>query len=238
MSFCEQQLQRHGALWDAMLSHPFLLETRDGSIPDETFATWMRQDYLFVEAAIPFMGALMAKAPSSHWGPLAGAIQALEAELRLFEERAAAVGVTLRGAPASFTCHAYVQFLMATAYQRSYAEGFTVLYAAEKAYHESWRVVRDGLDPASPWQPFVENWAGTAFAEYVAWLEGTLDQLADDAGPAERAAMSDLFELTTRYEIAFWEMARTGSGWPGCEAGGGDGSGDQAARAVAGGEGA
>jgi thiaminase len=27
--------------------------------------------------------------------------------------------------------------------------------------------------------------------------------------------MAELFELTTRYEIAFWEMAVAGETWPG-----------------------
>ncbi len=27
--------------------------------------------------------------------------------------------------------------------------------------------------------------------------------------------MAELFELTTKYEIAFWEMAAEGEGWPG-----------------------
>jgi hypothetical protein len=79
-------------------------------------------------------------------------------------------------------------------------------------------VVRRGLDRASPWYPFVENWAGEAFARYVAFLEMRLDALASVASPAERARMSELFELTVRYEIAFWEMAATGEGWPGLEA--------------------
>jgi thiaminase len=30
--------------------------------------------------------------------------------------------------------------------------------------------------------------------------------------------MAELFELATRYEIAFWEMAASGEGWPGVEA--------------------
>jgi len=177
----------------------------------------MRQDYLFVEAAIPFVAALLAKAPKEHWEALSGIIPAFQKELKLFEERAAAVGVELREGPASFTCHAYIQFLLNTAYQCSYAEGYTVLYAAERAYHDSWRVVRAGLSPESPWHLFVENWAGEDFAAYVAYLEGELDQLANAAGEAERTRMAELFELTTRYEIAFWEMAATGEGWPGIE---------------------
>lgn len=217
MPFCSEQLARIKPLWDRMLSHRFLVQTRDGTIPEATFARWMRQDYRFVEAAIPFVAALIPKAPRTHWEPLAGVIGALEKELKLFEERAAAVGVQLRGAPPAFVNHAYIQFLLATAAHASYAEAYTVLYTAEKAYHDSWRVVRAGLAPTSPWQPFVENWAGDAFAQYVAYLEGELDALAAAAGSAERARMAELFEVTTRYEIAFWEMAVTAESWPGTE---------------------
>jgi len=213
--FCDEQLTRLKPLWDRMLGHRFLLETRDGTMPDERFAVWMRQDYLFVEAAIPFIAALIPRAPRAHWAPLAGVITALEKELQLFEEQAAAVGVTLRGTPASFTNHAYIQFLLATGYRASYAEAYTVLYAAEKAYHDSWKVVQAGLDRSSKWYPFVENWAGEAFAQYVAYLEGELNGLAERAGADERARMAEYFELTAKYEIAFWEMAATGERWPG-----------------------
>ena len=104
---------------------------------------------------------------------------------------------------------------MATAFQRSYAEGYTVLYAAEKAYHDSWKVVQAGIDTDSKWYPFVENWAGDEFAAYVKFLESELDELASDVGDAERANMIELFELTVKYEIAFWEMAVSGEDWPG-----------------------
>lgn len=215
MGFTTDQLRRIRPLWDRMLSHRFLLDTRDGTLPDDTFTVWMRQDYLFVEAAIPFIAGLLAKAPEEHREALSGFLPALHTELGLFEERAAAAGVDLRGAPPSFTCHAYVQFLLATAYRSSYAEGMTVLYVAEKAYHESWKVVKAGLDPTSPWMPFVDNWASDDFAAWVDWIGTSLDELATRAGPAERSRMADLFETTTLYEIAFWEMAATGEGWPG-----------------------
>ncbi|NIM52268.1 MAG: TenA family transcriptional regulator [Gemmatimonadales bacterium] len=214
MPFCADQLARLEPLWDAMLDHRFLRETRDGTISDERFAVWMRQDYLFVEAAIPFLAALLARAPRHHWEPLAGAIAALQKELKLFEERAQVVGVNLRGAPPSFTNHAYIQFLLATAFRASYAEAYTVLYTAEKAYHDSWKVVKQGIAQDSKWYPFVENWAGEEFAQYVSYLETELNALAEEAGPSERERMAEYFELTTKYEIAFWEMAATGEGWP------------------------
>lgn len=217
MSFSATQLDAVRLLWDRMLSHRFLTQTRDGEIPRQVFARWMRQDYLFVEAAVPFIAALLAKAPKEHWEALSGTIPAFQKELALFEERAAMVGVNLREGPVAFTCHAYIQFLLSTAYQRSYAEAYTVLYAAEKAYHDSWKVVKAGLGEESPWYPFVENWAGEDFAAWVGYLEAELDRMAEAVGDAERARMAELFELTTKYEIAFWEMAATGEGWPGID---------------------
>jgi thiaminase/transcriptional activator TenA len=213
--FAAEQLARTRSDWQRMLDHPFLLRTRDGTIPFDTFATWMRQDFLFVEASIPFVSILLAKAPERHRASHISVLGMLEKELELFRERAAAVGVDLRGAAPSFVNHAYIQFLLATAYRESYACGYTVLYAAEKAYHDSWREVLVGIDGASPWFPFVENWGGVAFAAYVAHLEEELDALAAEAGAAERARMAELFELTLRHELAFWEMAWTGAGWPG-----------------------
>ncbi len=108
----------------------------------------------------PFLAALIPKGPASHWEPMTQAIGALIRELRLFEERAEAVGVEIKGTQPSFTTQAYSQFLLATAQNASYQESYTVLYAAEKAYHDSWQMVRKGLDPDSPWWPFVEDWPG------------------------------------------------------------------------------
>ena len=215
MSFSGEQRERLAPLWDVMLAHPFMLQTRDGTIADDTFARWMRQDYLFVEHGVHFLGALLARAPRRHRDALADAIAALRKELLLFEEQARQFGVHLVGTKPAFITHAYMQFLTAVAHVASYAEAYTVLYVAERAYHDSWRVVREGIAEDSRWLPFVDNWAGDVFGEYVAYLERELDELAAHTGVDERARMADLFELTTRYEIAFWEMAVAGEAWPG-----------------------
>lgn len=214
MGFCEEQLTRVRPIWERILDHGFLKDTRDGTIAHETFATWMRQDYLFVEAAIPFIAALIPKAPLAHRQALGQVLPVLEKELELFRERAEAAGVNLKDVEPSFVNHAYVQFLLASACTKSYAQAFTVLYVAEKAYYDSWMVVREGIDRGSIWYPFVENWTSDAFKSWVDFLQANLDALAEDVGAAERAGMAELFELTAKYELAFWEMAATGERWP------------------------
>jgi thiaminase len=217
MSFSAEQLASVRPVWQRILEHPFLLETRDGTIAEDTFKTWMRQDYLFVQAAIPFIAALLARAPLEHRSALSQALPALQQELELFRTRAAAAEVDLDAVRPFFTNHAYIQFLIATAHSASFAEGFTVLYVAEKAYLDSWMVVKAGIDRGSQWYPFVQNWTSDAFVGWVDHLEQRLDELAEEAGPRERDRMARLFELTARYELAFWEMAATGEGWPGLD---------------------
>lgn len=212
----DRLLARYENLWDRMLEHRFLLEARDGDLDDETFETWLRQDYLFVEAAIPFVGQLVSRAPDRGLRRALGEVPpALEDELDLFEERAEALGVSVDAVEPGLTNHAYVQFLQSAAYRESFAAGFTVYWAAEKAYHESWKVVRPGIDEEHDWHPFVENWAGEEFAELVAFLEGQTDELVARASDAEFERMAAMFERTIKYEIAFWEMAYRGPSWPG-----------------------
>ncbi len=215
MGFCNDQLNRIEPLWSKMLNHRFLLETRDGIIPDDIFAKWMQQDYLFVRAAIPFIAAMIPKAPVKHWEAHANVIVMLQKELKLFEERAQTVGVSFKNIRPWFTNHAYIQFLLATVAHESYPVAYTVLYTAEKAYHDSWKVVQKGLKKESPWHPFVENWAGDSFAQYVDYLKKELNELAAQAGNTDLDRMEEYFELTARYEIAFWEMVYDGAKWPG-----------------------
>ena len=55
MTWTAEQVDRLRGPWEAMLAHPFLRRTADGTLPDAVFANWMRQDYLFVRAAVPFL---------------------------------------------------------------------------------------------------------------------------------------------------------------------------------------
>jgi hydroxymethylpyrimidine/phosphomethylpyrimidine kinase len=216
--FGDQQVARNKELWDQMLCHALLRQMRDGTIDDETFGRWMRQDYLFVQSAIPFLAALIPRGPASHWQPLARAIGTLEREVRLFDEQARELGVSLRDARPSPTGHAFNQFLLELAQTSSYEEAYSGLYAAHRATHESFRFVASGLSPDSPVKPFVKNWAGREFAFYLGYLGRELDGLAGEATPAALEGMATNFERVIRHEIAFFDAALTGEDWLGGEA--------------------
>ncbi len=214
MSFSEQLVQDVGPLWEMTITHPFLRKTADGTIPDDDFKNWMAQDYLYAEGAVPFVSILLAKAPISLRQGLSDGIQALNQELDMFRRQAAEHGVLIEGVQPTPTCHSYVQFLLANAYSQSFLEGFTVLYAEEKAYLESWKWVKSHQKEESPWQSFIDNWTSPGFEVYVDWIATSLDDLAQACNRAQQAHLAHLFRLTIRYEYLFWEMALNGERWP------------------------
>jgi formylaminopyrimidine deformylase / aminopyrimidine aminohydrolase len=218
--FGDRQVEKNQERWDWMLGHPLLHQMRDGTIDDDTFFCWMRQDYLFVQSAIPFLAALIPRGPASHWQPLARAIGTLEREIRLFEEQAGNLGVSLEGAKPSRTVHAFNQFLLDTAQRSSYEEAYAGLYAAHRATHESFKFVKSGLSPDSPVKPFVKNWAGREFGFYLGYLGHELDGLAAEADPETLAGMAATFERVIHHEIAFFDAALAGDDWPSAEVSG------------------
>jgi thiaminase/transcriptional activator TenA len=214
MTFSEQLMSAVEPQWRAMLEHPFLRQTADGTLPAGRFEMWLRQDYLFVREDIGFIGGLLAQSPIHLRRMLAEFIAALHQEMDLFESMAKELGVNLERIEAAPICHAYNMFLLATVHTRSFAESFTVLYGSEKAYYDSWTQVKKLQTQKSPYQRFIDHWSSDAFAAWVNQLAQALDSLASGCGTDELKRMEDLLRLTARYEYLFWDMALTGAGWP------------------------
>lgn len=212
MAFTDNLIDEYQSLWDEMLSRPFLREIAKNELEDGVFETWLKQDYEFVKSALPFLSAMKPKAPDEHLVFLSEAEMALHEELELFREQANQLGITVDNVSRNLTTQSYVQHLLATAYREDYPVILTVYWTAEQAYHESWKNVMQGLNDSHRWYPFVENWAGDDFAEFVGELKAFLDELAETVSEIQRRRMKAMFEWTVRYEIAFWDMAYGQSG--------------------------
>ena len=214
MKFSAHLLQTVQPQWTAMLAHPFLLHTAEGTLPTGRFETWLRQDYVFVREEIGVIGGLLAKAPLAVHRLLGNFIPALYGELDMFHAEASNFGISLDNIEPTPVCHAYLMFLLATAHTRSFAESFAVLYGVEKAYFDSWTQVKQQQTQESPYQRFIDHWSSDAFAAGMQEVELALDKLAAECGSAERTRMAELFRLTVRYEYLFWDMALSGGEWP------------------------
>ncbi len=213
MGFTADAHQKYEREWQRMLEEPFLRETAEGTIADERFAYWLKQDYLFVREAVPVLALMIPKAPTSERKSLSDAISGLHEELALFRSMAADHAVGLESVEPEPTNLGYINFLLTTAALEPYEHCATVLYAAEKAYLDSWMKVKREQKNESRWQRFVDNWTSDGFQQWVSHLGAHLDHLAESASPALKRRMERKFLETVRYERLFWKLAYTSESW-------------------------
>ena len=62
MKLSERIRARAEKLWPRYLSHPFVTEMADGTLPEEKFRYYMLQDYLYLQDYVKIFAAIIQKA--------------------------------------------------------------------------------------------------------------------------------------------------------------------------------
>jgi len=214
VAFTDRLVEANQAVWAAMAGHPFVLGLAHGTLPDSALQAWVQQDRVFVVEERRVVAALRAHGlPSRLDGLLADLDRSLVLEAEAFTRTAADRGFAPDAEPWP-VCLGYISYLRCAAFDGA-LEGLTALYAAERAYLDTWTAVAT-LSPAdSPYHAWIQNWSGEAFRAFVTALGRDLDQLAGAPSPALTERLSMLFTGAARFELAFWEMCWSGQAWPG-----------------------
>lgn len=207
MSIVHDLREAHREEWERVVLHPFVLKLGAGTLPRRTFAAYMAQDYLFVDALARTVAYGVAKAPSAAEArPLAAFLQTLlgaEDDLfgRVFDElgmpppagsRPEALPVTAR----------FGRFVEGVGRRGTFGEIATVLYVTEGTYAD-WasRLVAEGQFPDDTlYQGWIDIHADPALAELVVHLGRWIDAAPAGRGPA----LASVFRRALRHEAAFW----------------------------------
>lgn len=223
MSLTAQLKEKHAALWQAAIAHPFIEEMGDGSLPAEKFRRYFLQDYVFVNDLVKMAGVAVSKAPDL---ALARPIEDFLHNI-LGAEDALFIGAfkTLEISESEYrnieplpTTAALGNFLVRLAYEGSFREICAAMYVTEGVYLD-WgeRLRQASADPTangSELGEFYQGWIDLHTEEVLGQIVGFLGQVIDGADRSEQARLSDIFERALRYEVAFWEMAYRGEQWP------------------------
>jgi thiaminase len=212
--FTEHLVESNRDLWMAMAAHSFVLGLAEGILPDSALQAWVQQDRIFVVEERRVVAALRAHGlPSRLDHLLADLDHNLVLEADAFTQTAAEHGFAPEVEPWP-VCLGYTSYLRCAAFDGT-LEGLTALYAAERAYLDTWTAVAT-LSPAdSAHHTWIQNWSGEAFRAFVTALGRDLDELAGAPSPALAQRLGVLFTGAARFELAFWEMCWSGQAWPG-----------------------
>jgi thiaminase/transcriptional activator TenA len=214
VAFTDRLIEANRAVWVAMAGHPFVLSLADGTLPDGALQAWVQQDRIFVMEERRVLAALRAHGLPSRLDELLAELDcSLVLEAEAFIQTAARHGFEPDAEPWP-VCLGYTSYLLCAAYD-GVLEGLTALYAAERAYQDTWTAVAD-LSPAdSAYHAWIQTWSGEPFQAFVSALGRDLDELAGAPSPALAGRLGAVFTGAARFELAFWEMCWSGQAWPG-----------------------
>jgi thiaminase/transcriptional activator TenA len=199
-------------IWREQMQQPFLRGLLDGTLPQSKFLFYMRQDVIFLREMnrVFGYGAARAGSPADTAQFARLLLETDEILAALHGRYVAGLGVSaadLAATPVAATTYAYSRHLLATATAGTYAALVTSLLPSMWMYDELGAYLAT-LPPAGPAHPYYE-WlrvhAGDHLTTVTTWLRSILDRLP--GAPAEEAHLSEVFRQSSRYEIAFWQMA-------------------------------
>ncbi len=203
-------------VWEAQHAHPFVTGIGDGTLPEEAFRFYVRQDYVFLIDYGRLLALGAARAPRLHhmrrFAALAQAI--LETEMDLHREYAAAWGISageLEAEQAAPATAGYVDFLLRTAALGDFAELAAALLPCMWGYAEIGNRLGARPRPAHLlYRQWIEMYAGDAFQELAAWSRELVDAAAAEVAGLGHDRMHRAFIASSRHELAFWESAWSG----------------------------
>jgi thiaminase/transcriptional activator TenA len=211
--FTDELRRLAGPIWEAQAQHPFVRGIGDGTLDLEPFRFWVRQDYRFLIEYCRLFAIAAARAPDLdllvRFADLLHATA--NTEMSLHRAYAAEFGIStgeLEAEPMAPTTRAYTDYLLRVASLGDFAELAAALLPCMWGFSELGQRLQASGTPDEPrYARWIEMYADPEFAELADWCRDLVDRLAEDAGEASRARMSDAFLTSSRFELDFWEMA-------------------------------
>ena len=211
---------------EKMSRHPFVTGLRDGTVDEQSMRFYLEQDFLYCVQYGRAMQVLSARITTERAANLLSRTAAALAPAKLEEHSAFAVAglrwselKTVEQAPYT---RLYTDHLLAAAALDPAPSAFVSLLPCPFTYQRLFSAPEPDGSPAPVLRTeptteaeklchaWVSYYSSEDYARGISVWEEVVDEVAADATPMEQQAMLREFDLSTRLEWKFWEMASEG----------------------------
>lgn len=202
------------------LEHPTVRGIGEGNLPEEIFRYYLEQDFQFLLRFVRVLAIAASAAPDlesmAQLSRLVTSTVDVEIDaLRTLYARFDGDPERLDAAEPSPSCEAYCNHLLASVYQRDLLVSFAATLPCHWGYHDiGLHLQRAGLPDDDRYAAWIEEYASDEYGELVHWAVGRFNELGTQANPAQIDEAKRAFDLSSRYELGFWEMAWKRETWP------------------------
>ena len=219
MQFSSQAWKNIDSIYNAILTMPFIEELQSGSLKKEIFQHYIIQDAIYLGEFARVLAIVSAKAPEPEIQlQFANSVaEAIVVERGLHEKFFAQFGIEAETALAtqpSPTCLNYTNFLIATAYQYSFAVTVAAVLPCFWIYLEVGKhIYREASTEANPYQKWIDTYVDADFENLVNCVIKIVDQEAERASVREIQLMNRLFYRASVFEWMFWDSSERLETW-------------------------
>ena len=219
-SFSEQIRQKTDNLWTATLNHPFIKGIGSGTLEQNRYEFYLKQDYVYlIEFARVFaLAATKAQqlADMDYFSNLLNAT--LNIEMDLHRKTCANFGISasdLEKTESAMITTSYTNLLIRTCYEGTLSDILSVLLPCAAGYVEIGQYLKSqGLPQNQYYRSWIETYSSTEFVEYANWLKIRLDQFAEKSSEEDKERYYKHYLASSRFELLFFEMSWNMEMWP------------------------
>jgi len=219
VQFSAQAWLRIDNIYQAILTMPFVQELEAGSLDRQIFQHYMIQDGIYLGQFARVLALISAQAPTPDMQlEFAQSVrEAIVVERALHENFFAEFGIEAQAALAtepSPTCLNYTNFLLATAYQNSFAVTVAAVLPCFWIYLAvGKRIYQQANSKANPYQKWIDTYIDADFEASVNYVIQVADESAKQASDQELKLMYQVFYRAAQFEWMFWDSAYQREKW-------------------------
>ena len=208
-----ETLKHNCPIWHDYIYHDFVNQIADGSLPAANFCHYLKQDYLYLLHYTRIMALSIYKSDNlAHMRVgQAGVNAMLDLEIDMYLRFAVHWGMSadeVARATESPATIAYTRYLLDVAMSGSLADLYAVIAPCLMGYGEiGARLKNDGFIKDNPYQIWIDVFASDEFMRITAQNEAFVNELLADATDAQAQHYQRLFDIASRMEVGFWQMA-------------------------------
>lgn len=209
----ERLLKENAKEWDAYLHHKFVKELEAGTLPQENFLFYLKQDYIFLINYAKAFARLGINADTAKELRFAMKFQnyIIEGELELHQS-ILQMGIdtsTLSVKDESFTNIAYTRYVLSVGESGNFLDMLVALSACATGYAYIGKEMAQRLDNKTlqthPYKEWIQTYSGKEFQAETKEFEDFVNSYTPDEKHFSK--LSAIFNTTTRLETAFWQHA-------------------------------
>ncbi|MEG0775791.1 thiaminase II [Clostridium sp.] len=220
MLFSQRLFFKVKPIWEACLEHPFLKELSNGTLKEDKFCFYIKQDYVYLIDYIKLFALGMVKSDTLEnmqaFSKCANAIVNIEMDAHIgFAKKFGITKEELENTKPNMNNLSYTKFMLQVSSEGSLVELVAVLLPCMWSYAFIGKTLVN--DEKALQHPLYKEWILTyADVEYnneSDWCIRLMDNLAEGLPERQLQKLEDLFIISSKYEYMFWDGCYKKESW-------------------------